>query len=277
LYSAPAVAANHSSTVDSTLTPVSAVGIAGVAAVVVSFAAAVVVVVAVAVSLLAASAAALALPIAPLHSDRHYPMYMAALHNHYAHKHTIHVHTNNHHTTATQDPAFFIHRVGRAARAGRRGQSLTLLSPEEDAYIEFLALRRVPLTEVPHSWDFAAVARTASTSGTTTADTAADNDADIDAAAGADFESEAESDNEGDDVSDDVSMSDSPEGELPQGGADVSAMSAEDAAVAEQDEAVLQRARQLVRTDRDLLEKGTRAFVAFVRAYKVSHSHRFTA
>eukprot|EP00953_Heterococcus_sp_UTEX-ZZ885_P031017 16330-Heterococcus_DN1.PRE.7 len=47
-------------------------------------------------------------------------------------------------------------------------------------------------------------------------------------------------------------------------------MSAEDAAVAEQDEAVLRRARQLVRTDRDLLEKGTRAFVAFVRAYKCS-------
>jgi superfamily II DNA/RNA helicase len=187
----------------------------------------------------------------------------------------MHVHANNHHTTTAQDPAFFIHRVGRAARAGRRGQSLTLLSPEEDAYIEFLALRRVPLTEVPHSWDFAAAASTASTSSTTTADAATTDVDTADAAASADFEleaeSEAESDTEGDDVSDDVSMSDSPE--LPQGGADVSAMSAEDAAVAEQDEAVLQRARQLVRTDRDLLEKGTRAFVAFVRAYKVSLLH----
>jgi superfamily II DNA/RNA helicase len=189
----------------------------------------------------------------------------------YAHCYThlyTHTYINIRNTTA-QDPAFFIHRVGRAARAGRRGQSLTLLSPEEDAYIEFLALRRVPLTEVPHSWDFAAAAAAAVSSDSD--DTAADTDAAA-ASASADFESEAES---SDDESDDVSMSDSPEGEvqgeeLPPGGADVSAMSAEDAAAAEQDAAVLQRARQLVRSDRDLLEKGTRAFVAFVRAYKVS-------
>ncbi|KAG5175672.1 P-loop containing nucleoside triphosphate hydrolase protein, partial [Tribonema minus] len=85
-----------------------------------------------------------------------------------------------------QDPNFFIHRVGRAARAGRRGQSVSFLLPQEDSYIEFLALRRSP----------------------------------------------------------------------------------QEAARRGEDALVLARARELVRADRDLLEKGTRAFVAFVRAYK---------
>ena len=46
---------------------------------------------------------------------------------------------------APQEPAAFVHRVGRAGRAGRRGASLVLLDPKEDAYVEFLSLRKVPL------------------------------------------------------------------------------------------------------------------------------------
>lgn len=38
-----------------------------------------------------------------------------------------------------------MHRVGRTARAGRSGRSLILLLPEEDSYVEFLALKKVPL------------------------------------------------------------------------------------------------------------------------------------
>ena len=46
-----------------------------------------------------------------------------------------------------QDPSFFIHRVGRTARFGRSGASLLYLSQPEAAYVEFLAIRKVPLLE----------------------------------------------------------------------------------------------------------------------------------
>jgi len=46
---------------------------------------------------------------------------------------------------APQDPSFFIHRVGRTARFGRKGSSLLLLSDAEDSYVDFLSLRKVPL------------------------------------------------------------------------------------------------------------------------------------
>lgn len=44
-----------------------------------------------------------------------------------------------------QDPSFFIHRVGRTARAGRVGRSLTFLLEAEEPYVEFLRLKGVPL------------------------------------------------------------------------------------------------------------------------------------
>ncbi|XP_072976387.1 DEAD-box ATP-dependent RNA helicase 18 [Typha angustifolia] len=46
-----------------------------------------------------------------------------------------------------QDPNVFVHRVGRTARIGRQGSALIFLLPKEDAYVEFLKLRRVPLEE----------------------------------------------------------------------------------------------------------------------------------
>ncbi|KAG1653913.1 hypothetical protein FOA52_003829 [Chlamydomonas sp. UWO 241] len=48
-----------------------------------------------------------------------------------------------------QDPAQFVHRVGRTARMGRQGNALVLLMPHEVSYIEFLRLRKVPVAEVP--------------------------------------------------------------------------------------------------------------------------------
>lgn len=44
-----------------------------------------------------------------------------------------------------QDPNVFVHRVGRTARMGRSGNALVFLLPKEDAYIEFLKIRRVPI------------------------------------------------------------------------------------------------------------------------------------
>ncbi|KAJ3693810.1 hypothetical protein LUZ60_009290 [Juncus effusus] len=46
-----------------------------------------------------------------------------------------------------QDPNVFIHRVGRTARIGRQGSAIVFLLPKEEAYVEFLKLRRVPLEE----------------------------------------------------------------------------------------------------------------------------------
>lgn len=46
-----------------------------------------------------------------------------------------------------QDPAAFVHRVGRTARMGRSGSALALLLPNEASYVDFLRLRKVPLKE----------------------------------------------------------------------------------------------------------------------------------
>ncbi|KAH9605104.1 hypothetical protein KSS87_022591 [Heliosperma pusillum] len=46
-----------------------------------------------------------------------------------------------------QDPNVFIHRVGRTARLGKQGSAIVFLLPKEEAYVEFLRIRRVPLQE----------------------------------------------------------------------------------------------------------------------------------
>jgi ATP-dependent RNA helicase DDX55/SPB4 len=48
---------------------------------------------------------------------------------------------------APQNPDAFVHRVGRTARAGRRGAALLFVLPCESAFIEFAANRNVALTE----------------------------------------------------------------------------------------------------------------------------------
>jgi len=49
---------------------------------------------------------------------------------------------------APQDPKAFVHRIGRTARMGRDGNALVFLSPEEDTYIDFLKIKKVPLLEM---------------------------------------------------------------------------------------------------------------------------------
>jgi len=50
---------------------------------------------------------------------------------------------------APQDPAAFVHRIGRTARAGKSGSALTMLLPHEDTYLPFLRNRGITLGEMP--------------------------------------------------------------------------------------------------------------------------------
>jgi len=99
-----------------------------------------------------------------------------------------------------QDPNFFVHRVGRTARAGRSGKALLFLLPKEMAYVNLLETQKVPIQQ--HS-DSELLARSR----------------------------ETHSD-------------------------------------------VLEKIRKWEMEDRDILEKGTRAFIAHLRAYR-EHKCRF--
>mmetsp|Transcript_31955 Transcript_31955/g.68887 ORF Transcript_31955/g.68887 Transcript_31955/m.68887 type:complete len:693 (-) Transcript_31955:97-2175(-) len=47
------------------------------------------------------------------------------------------------------DPAAFVHRIGRTARAGQSGRAVVLLLPHEDGYLPFLEKRGIQLEELP--------------------------------------------------------------------------------------------------------------------------------
>jgi superfamily II DNA/RNA helicase len=50
--------------------------------------------------------------------------------------------------SSPKDPAFFIHRIGRTARAGKYGSAVLFITLEEISYIELLKGRGVPLKEM---------------------------------------------------------------------------------------------------------------------------------
>ncbi len=144
-----------------------------------------------------------------------------------------------------QDPSFFIHRIGRTARMGKRGRSIVMLTPPplsakaaaaaaagtavdddlntvaagELEYVDFLRHQHVPIHPLP-------IQLLTSTDADSTANGAA-------AAA--------------------VAATTSTPGVIT-GIADV-----------------LREVKQLALDDRDVMEKGSRAYVSFVRAYKEHH------
>jgi ATP-dependent RNA helicase DDX55/SPB4 len=53
-----------------------------------------------------------------------------------------------------QDPKVFVHRCGRTARLGRSGSALVFLSLNEETYIDFLMIRKVPLEEMKLPYEY---------------------------------------------------------------------------------------------------------------------------
>jgi ATP-dependent RNA helicase DDX55/SPB4 len=117
---------------------------------------------------------------------------------------------------APQDPSYYVHRVGRSARAGRTGQSLLFLTRKEEAYVDLLRMRKVPLSPVPSTEHCCPPEES--------------------------FKEEAE---------------------------ESCIRNAADPTMVLED--VLPKVRELATKDRDILEKGTKAFISFVRAYKEHH------
>ncbi len=111
---------------------------------------------------------------------------------------------------APQDPSQFVHRVGRSARAGRKGSSLVFLTEKEEAYVDLLSNRQVRLVELPSSEECCRTIETAS---------------------------------KNEDMADEASLIES----IPD---------------------ILPCIRAIVLKDRDILEKGTKAFTSYIRAYK---------
>ena len=122
---------------------------------------------------------------------------------------------------APQDPSFYVHRVGRSARAGRTGQSLLFLTRKEEAYVDLLRMRKVPLSLVPASEHCCPP----------------------------------------EEIADEMAEKNEDE----QGGI----LSAAPDKVSLED--VLPKVKEVVLQDRDVLEKGTKAFISYVRAYKEHH------
>ena len=133
---------------------------------------------------------------------------------------------------APVDPSTYVHRVGRSARAGATGSSLIFLTPKEEAYVDFLRMRKVPLNVI--------------------------SDAEICAPPSTD---------ENDDNSEDEEKA----------GKDKNSNDkrAEDKRVirsASDPETIIPDIRNKIESielnDRDVLEKGTKAFTSYIRAYK---------
>ena len=121
---------------------------------------------------------------------------------------------------APPDPSSFVHRVGRCARAGRSGKSLIVLTPAENAYVDFLRMRKIPVDILPDTEECLPSKESHIKKSASQKDGSIEENRLISSVFG---------------------------GTLPD---------------------VLPSVKALVLQDRDALEKGTKAFTSYIRAYK---------
>jgi ATP-dependent RNA helicase DDX55/SPB4 len=126
---------------------------------------------------------------------------------------------------APVDPAQYIHRVGRSARAGEFGSSLIFLSKKEESFVDFLRMRKVPIEEISED------------------ETCSPKKSIV----------QKDTDTKKDDEDDDDDDDDEGKIIIPN---------------------ILKKVRTMVLNDRDLLEKGTKGFTSYIRAYK-EHQMQF--
>jgi ATP-dependent RNA helicase DDX55/SPB4 len=140
---------------------------------------------------------------------------------------------------APQDPSYYVHRVGRSGRAGRPGKSLLFLTQKEEAYVDLLGMRKVPLSPLPSS------ERCCPPEMST-------DEEDTKIAAKPNGVEDMNIDEE------ETKIAAKPNG-------------VDDMNIDREETDTLNRVRDIVLKDRDMLEKGTKAFTSYIRAYKEHH------
>jgi len=140
---------------------------------------------------------------------------------------------------APVDPSTYVHRVGRSARAGRVGKSLVFLTRKEEAYVDFLRLRKVPVRELPDT----ELCKPPSTG-----------------------EEEMKDNVNEMQKKDDKDTMDS-EKDVDESNRVITSAAGPDIFLWD----VLPSIRKFVLKDRDILEKGTKAYTSYIRAYKEHH------
>jgi ATP-dependent RNA helicase DDX55/SPB4 len=142
---------------------------------------------------------------------------------------------------APQDPSFFIHRVGRCARANKIGQSLLFVTPKEESYIDFLHMRNIPIEPLPHT------ERCCPPSSLSQPHVVA----------------QAKSSTE----TNETIGTGNQRHRLIYGSAEYDAVPNHVEVIDD----LLPKIYHLATTDRDILEKGTKAYTSYIRAYKEHH------
>jgi superfamily II DNA/RNA helicase len=178
---------------------------------------------------------------------------------------------------APVDPSSYVHRVGRSARAGREGKSLVFLSRKEEAYVDFLRLRKVPVGELPDTEVCKPPSITEEREekdihgdGKKTDDDDDDDDGDgddgDDVGGGLDGEDMMDVVEAGRENSEKPASTNS-DSRSSSGTAKRMIKSAAGPDVPD----LLPSIHKLVLKDRDILEKGTKAYTSYIRAYKDHH------